>query len=287
MSFQENKVIRTEDKLKEIFIPESYEDIKQIDIFRYLQNLEIEIAEGLFSQKELLLLQEALYGKYLDIKRRPFFMYHFLPLWEQAIMVLFKDTDKPKIIELGCGTGTSSLLFALLGAEVIGIELNADLVEICNKRKRFYKKYKDSIHIEFYQANTLDFHFNNHAPVDAFFSLFAFNLMKPPNILLERIVPALRQGGKISIIDGNSSSLYSKLLPSRRRPGVFNPTMMSKKLESLGCKIKLLETHCAIPSFIFKNKGLSTLALIFENMMRLIGLHKYLGISYTVVAEKV
>ncbi len=286
MSFQENKVMMAEDKLKEVFIPKISKNINRENIFHYLQNLEIEIDEGLFSQKELLLLQDALYGKYLDSKRRPFFMYHFLPLWEQAIKALFKDTDKPKVIELGCGTGTSSLLFALLGAEVIGIELDADLVGICNKRKRFYQKNKGLLNIEFYQANTLEFPFQNHAPVDAFFSLFAFNLMKPPHILLERMIPTLKKGGKILIIDGNSASLYSRILPSRKRPGVFNPMMMSKKLESLGCKTRLLKTHCAIPSFIFKNKGLSNLALRFENLIRLIGLHKYLGISYTVLAEK-
>ena len=269
-----------------LYTPNSPSKISRKDIFRYLENLEIEISRNLFTQNELLLLRDALYGKFLDKSRRPFFLYHFLPLWMNSVQILFREITKPTIIELGCGTGTSSLLFAMLGAKVIGIEMDADLVGICNKRKQFYERHVGELNAEFYQANTFEFPFEKHAPVDAFFSLFAFNLMKPTNRLLGRMVPALKKGGKIVIIDGNTDNLYSYIIPSRRRLGVLSPSMMKKEMERLGCRVVSLKTHCGIPPFIFRSAITRDIFIRMENIIKSLGLHRFFGVSYTIVAEK-
>jgi SAM-dependent methyltransferase len=271
----------------EIFIPYDPKSLNKNTMVRYLRNIEVEIERKLFTQTEILLLKDALYGKFLDRARRPFFLYHFLPLWEQSVHVLFQDNAHPKIVELGCGTGTSSLLFALFGATVIGIEMIGDLVNICNKRKRFYGEIQHEISAKFYEANAFDFPYQNYQPIDAFFSVFAFNLMKPSNVLLERIIPYLKTGGKVVIVDGNSSSIYSQLIPSWRRPGVLSPIMMKQKLEELGCRTLTVETHCALPPFIFHFAMLKDIAIKIEQGIKFFGLHKHFGVSYTIVSEKV
>lgn len=270
-----------------IFIPNKGQRINRKAIEAFLKNFEIENNQRLFTQDELLLLQDALLGKYTDKKKRPFFLYHFLPLWEKSCKVLFKDKPNPKIIELGCGTGTSSLLFSFLGAEVIGIELDNTLFNVCNKRKKFYENIKQDIKVDFYNANTFDFPYSDHAPVDAFFSLFAFNLMKPCDVLLERIIPALKDGGKVVIIDGNNQNIYSKIIPSFRRPGVLSPKMMKDKFEKLDCGVSSLETNCAIPPFIFYHAPIiKNIAIKFEKILKGIKLHRYFGVSYMIIAEK-
>ncbi|MCD6361185.1 MAG: class I SAM-dependent methyltransferase [Armatimonadetes bacterium] len=287
MNFQENNSYQNYCD-ERFFIPNNSKKLQKDDVFRYLQNLELEIEQGLFTENEiLLLLQDALYGRFLYNSRRPFFLYHFLPLWMNSVQTLFRDCPNPKIIELGCGTGTSSLLFAILGARVIGVELNVDLVEICNKRKRFYERYVGDLKAEFYQANTFDFPFEEHAPVDSFFSLFAFNLMKPADLLLARMMPALKKGGHIMIIDGNVNNIYSHIIPSRRRPGVLSPPMMKRELERLGCRVVKLETHCGIPPLIFRSAITRDMAFKMEDFIRVIGLHRFFGVSYTIVAEKI
>lgn len=273
-------------KLKDIFIPESPRNFKEIDVYKYLQNIEVEINRGLFSKNEIKLLTAALYGDFLDKQRRTFFLYHFLPLWVDSISTLFKDNAHPKIIELGCGTGTSTLLFALLGARTVGVELDPDLVGICNKRKDFYMNLVDNLYAEFYQADTFAFDFEEHSPVDAFFSLFAFNLMKPSDTLLARLTSSLRIGGKIVIVDGNQNSIYSRMIPSRRRPGVFTPSRMRKELEGLGFKVVELKTHCAIPPIVFNHTTIRKLALMAEKFIRFLGMQRLLNVSYTIVAEK-
>ena len=122
-----------------LHIPSSPGGMAREEISRYIANIEQEIGLGLFTPQEISLIRAALYGRFLDQRMRPFFLYHFLPLWERAIEVIFKDNPHPRVIELGCGTGTSSLLFSLLGAEVIGVDLDADLIAICKKRTLFYR----------------------------------------------------------------------------------------------------------------------------------------------------
>jgi len=272
---------------KGIFIPSSPGDITRADIARYLRNIEEEIRLDLFSPEEFSLLNDALYKKFFDQSKNPFFLYHFLPLWERAIKIIFRDNPHPKVIELGCGTGTSSLFFALLGAEVIGMDCDAGLIEICNKRKTFYEVYRGPINARFLCADTLTFDFNQHAPIDFFFSLFAFNLMKPCGLLLDHMVPALQNSGKIIIMDGNSSSFYALLAPSRKRPGVISPSAMKEKLNALGCRVQVLETHCAIPSFIIRNPIGGRIAMGIEGVIKALGIHRFFGISYTVVAERI
>jgi SAM-dependent methyltransferase len=286
LSPEEYEIPFGEKRAKEIFIPNSPNTVNRLEIFQYIQNVEVEIAQDLFNRNELILIADALYGNYLDRKKRAFFLYHFLPLWETALRILFNDNLAPKIIELGCGTGASSLLFAILGARVVGIDLDGDLIRVCNKRKAFYENYLDSVYVDFFQANAFEFPFKKYAPVDAFFSLFAFNLMQPSDILLRRILPALKESGKVVIVDGNSSSLYSHIIPSRRRRGTLSPTMIQKKLEILGCRVSKLQTHCAIPPFFFAHQRFQRLAQNMEYFFRLSGLHRFLGISYTLVAEK-
>ena len=122
--------------------------------------------------------------------------------------------------------------------------------------------------------------------MDAFFSLFAFNLMKPADTLLGRMIPVLKKGGQIMIIDGNVDNLYSHIIPSRRRPWVLSPSMMKKEMERLGCRVISIETHCAIPPIAFNSMIIRNFSLMVENLIRFSGLHRFFGVSYTIVAEK-
>ncbi len=271
----------------EIFLISEPKTLTRHSIENYLKNIELEIEQGLFTQAELLLLQDALYGKFLDKSHKLFFLYHFLPLWVDSVQTLFCEKTNPTVIELGCGTGTSSLLFAMLGASVIGIDMDADLIGICNKQKEFYKKNGVTLDAKFYHTNTFEFPFEEHAPVDAFFSLFAFNLMKPSDVLLARMIPSLKHGGKIIIIDGNCNSLYNRLIPSRRRSGVLSPVAMKQELERLGCRVLNIKTHCALPPFVFRFKVLKDIAINIEQNLKSSSFHKFLGVSYMIVAERV
>jgi 2-polyprenyl-3-methyl-5-hydroxy-6-metoxy-1,4-benzoquinol methylase len=45
-----------------------------------------------------------------------------------------------RILDCGCGFGTESLIFALLGGKVLGVDLNVERLDIAKKRINYYKK---------------------------------------------------------------------------------------------------------------------------------------------------
>ena len=273
--------------MEKIFIPINPKNIGQTEISRFLQNIEKEIASNLFTQNEISLFEQQLYGKYLNKKTQLFFLYHFIPLWKKTIKTIFTNKIHPKIIELGCGSGTLCILLSLLGAETTGIDLNPASIVTCKKRKNFYKNYTNQFQVNFYTKNVLDFPFQDYDPVDIFFSFFSFNLMKPYDTLLDHLIPSLKQGGRIIIIDGNTKSIYNHVVPSRRRKNLPSAEIIQKKLKTLNCKIISIDTYCAIPSFVFRFPILRQFALKFENIIKKIGIHKFFGISYMIVAEKI
>jgi len=73
-------------------------------------------------------------GRVLDPRTRAFFLYHFDPPFQRALRVLFARNPRPRIIELGYGSVNFSILCALLGADVIGVDIDPVMVLASNKR---------------------------------------------------------------------------------------------------------------------------------------------------------
>ena len=54
----------------------------------------------------------------------------------EALVNSFGVTKGPKVLDLGCGDGTTALPAAALGADVLGVDIAENLVEAGNKRAR-------------------------------------------------------------------------------------------------------------------------------------------------------
>lgn len=272
-------------RLKEIFFPSF--PIKDGDIENYLNNLNLEIEAGLYEKSELtLLLTRKLYGRYLSFKNKQFFLYHFIPLWEYSIKKIFNYKKEPNVLDLGCATGTSSFLFSSMGAKTIGVDLQEELISICNKRKNIYTKSYKNFEGSYFQSDVFLFPYENYAPFDVIFSLFAFNLMQPSKKLIEKIIPSLTDGGIIIIIDGNQSSIYSKLIPSRKRNSVLKPSELKDLLKIYNFSTVDLKYFCFIPPIFFRFKFLLFIGKIIEKCILFLKLEKIFGTTFSITAVK-
>ena len=92
---------------------------------QYFQNFLIETKELNFAEAELKMADAMMLRRFMRESTRPFFFYHFAPLAVTAVRTLFSKSEHPHILDLGCGTGAMSILFALLGARVTGIDRDA------------------------------------------------------------------------------------------------------------------------------------------------------------------
>ncbi len=164
--------------------------------------------------------------------RRPFFRKHFAESFNAAARYLLAAPAEGTIVDLGCGTGTQSIFLALGGAKVIGVDMDAEALEIFRKRKLWYEeKLGRSLDIELHQGNVFDLDFSQFGPIRAAFSMFAFNMMQPSENLLDKLTEQMTQGSRLVIIDGNSTSLVSRVFPSRRRD-VWSPEVFLREMQS-------------------------------------------------------
>jgi SAM-dependent methyltransferase len=137
--------------------------------------------------------------------RSAFFHAHYECSIATALRHLFgTGTTRPRILDLGCGLGTQSLLFALMGADVVAVDLDGNALEILGARAAFYGRHcGHPLAITRFQADTFSFDYGNHGPFDGIWSLFAFNMMQPSRELLNRILPHTAPGCRFAVMDGN------------------------------------------------------------------------------------
>ena len=274
--------------MKNLFIPEkNVSAFDQDDMKAYLRNIEIETQNQLFTQKETKIMADALFSEFIDKNARPFFLHHFIPQWIESVKYFFRDQKNPRIIELGCGTGTSSILFSLLGASVIGLELDNNCVDICLKRKEYYQSMVGHLDLSFVNANTCSFPYKENGPFDGIYSLFAFNLMQPTDVLLKRVLKSLNINGKIFITDGNKDSIYNRMILSRRRKNIWSPRDIKRFLEKNNMIIEEIRTQAAIAPYLINKVNLPLLWTNIENFMHFINLHRFFGVSYTLKAMRI
>jgi SAM-dependent methyltransferase len=271
-------------------------------IERHLLGFLTELDRVPFTNQERERLQDPkILGRLTDDRSRPYFLYHFGTLYARAVRALLPPHSasypsypvpfvlsqftpgkkRPYIIELGCGSGTGSLLLASLGARVLGLDLDETLISACRKRQQFYEPSKGPLDLRFEIADSINFDYRAQAPIDGVFSLFAFNLMQPWTDLLRRLMPALANDGRIVIADGNCDSLYNRLVRPREVP---SPRQLSRELTRWGL-LSSVTYHGIIPPAPARIPGAARSARLAEDGLNRLGFNRWLGVSYALVAR--
>jgi SAM-dependent methyltransferase len=155
--------------------------------------------------------------------KEDFFRAHYVPPLVLAATHLFGDKTAPHILDLGCGLGTQSLFFALLGAKVTALDRDGAALTVLEARKELYEKAAGrGLDIMLHQADSLEFDYCRYGPFEGLWSMFAFNMMQPSRALLAHALPALANGARVAIFDGNRLHWGRRL---RRKPFSSTPTL--------------------------------------------------------------
>jgi SAM-dependent methyltransferase len=172
-----------------------------------------EFASRAYSDCEYAMLGDEVfyYGRYLDPRTRRYALHTLVPNLSLAIEHLrICGRSRARIIDLGCGLGMQSLIFAQLGAQVLGIDLDPRCIELCRKRQWFFERALGRrLNINFVAA---DFQKLDSAELDdgydGLFSMSAFAHISPVDATVKRIASLLAPEARVAIWDKNPDWLF-------------------------------------------------------------------------------
>ena len=209
----------------------------------WYKNFFIELKEISFNEGQLLKIKnQKSHGPSLQLNylKKKFFFHHYVRTMATVIFFLFKKNKNITILDLGCGTGSQSLLFSFLGANVISLDIDEEALNILKIRKKYYEKKSNRIlNITICNANALKFNFKRYGPYDGIYSLFAFDLIQPTTLLLNKICPNVKPNGFFIIQTANLKSWFNRLFKLSRALSKEDLYMEFQKrnffMESIGC----------------------------------------------------
>jgi 2-polyprenyl-3-methyl-5-hydroxy-6-metoxy-1,4-benzoquinol methylase len=234
---------------------------------------------------------------------------------EPAIDYLKTLPDSASILDTGAGYGTESLLFALLGKQVVGVELVPERVALAKSRVPFYRSVSDDpISIRFENANIFRF-LEQAGQFDMIWAMEAISHIFPPESFLKIVFDKLKPGGRLIVSDPNSLNPLAWLRSVRIRGSVrhtphqkfrdpetdmpvdygqeqvFNVFRLKMLLVRSGFVVS--QTHISgflctsiLPHFVVNSKSGYRFLSRFQRIARAVPVIRELGSIYTVVAEK-
>jgi SAM-dependent methyltransferase len=120
-------------------------------------------------------------------------------------------TTPLRVLDLGCGDGTTAIPMALLGAEVVGIDIAKNLVDAGNKRAADAGLSR----LTFQEGDACDLQGVNNHSFDLTISFFGAMFASKPVDVAKEMVRVTRPGGRIVMgnwIPNDPTSFVSQLL---------------------------------------------------------------------------
>jgi len=270
--------------MSDLFLPDHDTDLIEENTWKWYSNIEKELKYNFITKEDnLYITKYYCEAGLLKNWRRNFFRYHFSGNFSRAVQHIFQNGTSKKILDLGCGTGTQSLFFAMLGAEVISIDLDEQALRILNCRKSFYEEQLGrTLNISTYNHNASEFEYSKVAPIDGVYSMFAFNMMKPAKLLIKRLSLNLSRGSKFIVFDGNCKSWLPLLIPSRRRFGCLSPIEFENVLGDYSFQVVAHDSGFVLPPLVW---FLAPRKLLMP-IDKLMGRCWFMSISHQIVATK-
>ena len=233
----------------EVYIPSCNDYISNECINKWYNNIFMELKMGLLTQHE----RKYLAGYYekaglLSKWRRPYFYHHFAGQFTKMVKHFQLNKLPRRILDLGCGVGTQSLFFSLMGAEVISIDKNEMALSIFKKRRILYEQIIGrQLKIQMYCADALSFNYKSIEPIDCVHSMFAFSTMTPSPRLITLFTEACTLDSSLAILDTNFASWKFRLKKPRWIWRVLLPKEISACLKNNGWQVKEQTGGVCIP----------------------------------------
>jgi len=208
----------------------------------------------------------------------------------------------PRILDAGCGLGSHAIFLSLLGADVVGIDLSKERLDVANKRVKYYQeKYPMILHPRFYYKNVL-----KSCELGEFDIIWANQSISHIHPVENFLYVAWRKlnNGYLIICDSNGMNPYvafeawlvhrkgglyelkkdpdtGELIPYARER-MLNPIYLRALLSKSNYKVQLTEYHGFVPPKFHTKR----LFRFIERVMTNMPFFRLTGGSYIIVGKK-
>jgi SAM-dependent methyltransferase len=231
-----------------------------------------------------------------------------------SVSTMISRSKKPlRILDAGCGYGTESILFSLLGADVLGVELVADRTALAASRVEFYQRYfRRPMRLRFINANLFRF-LAQSRPFDVIWTMEAISHIHPAEDYFSLARSRLKPGGRLVISDANALNPRSLLggmmlrgkvkhAPLRRfsDPATGSPVDyaeerrftapgMIERLKTAGFRIEKVEMcgfmgTSVLPRWLVRQPAPAHFLHTCQRILQKTPVLRYLGSIYTIIA---
>lgn len=126
------------------------------------------------------------------------------------------------MLDVCCGSGTQSLLFAFLGASVVGVDNSHEQLELFGKRIRYYETHSGkTLNIRLIKADVTIHDFQQLAKFDTIYSYIGIGQLQCAETVFEKFCGLLNSGGLLILKNGNPEckwlSFFGKPPPDSTR----------------------------------------------------------------------
>mgnify|MGYP001466393141 CR=1 FL=1 len=229
-----------------------------VDQFYSLLLEEADSSELTADEKALLGSTHLYYGRYLNPALRNYFVETVIPHIARATDYLSQVPDAPVILDLGCGLGMQSFIFANQGAKVVAVDIREETIALARKRKAWYEHKLgkaldvEFVHCDFRKASVDDF----DTRFDCLFSMSAFSYITPLADTVALLSALLKEDGRLFLYESNATHVISAMKGS----DLPTPADTLAAFAAHGFEKDFLYGGCALPGlfwkFAFLNKPL-------------------------------
>ena len=277
-------------------------------VIHFYENLVREIERHRRVGKPLTIEENELFRHYyrehcLNSKSSCYVSYSLAALLAPMVK-LIGDRSKPvRVLDAGCGLGTESILFALLGANVVGIDIARERIVIAQKRLAYYEDiFGRMLPVSFRLQNILTF--SDDEKFDIVWNSQSISHIHPAEMYFRLVYNSLKNGGHFVIYESNGLNPYISFftwlvhlqkgsrtttvdpttgeLVSYAIERTFNARQLARILGGIGFTIERVEYYNFVPRRLNISRGFRD----FNRLMNRIPIVRAIGASYVVVARK-
>lgn len=190
----------------------------------FFYNLCEELQYHEYSRKYLALdMYKSLRGYYsnYNLKNANYYGHYYAQRVRDAVNFVLNSLS-PSVLDAGCGVGSESLLFSLLGSNVIGVDLNKERLMVAKARTRYYEdKFGMNLPVKFILKNVLKFY--EPEQFDLIWAMESISHIHPIEGFLKVARENLKPEGIVIISDTNNFNPYArfKAWEDHRKGGLY------------------------------------------------------------------